>query len=116
MILLNNVCKYLKENQPTKESKEVNETLLTVLMSLEGAYLKYKEPFIEQQLKNFAGIYAQSNGWVRYIKKQFLKEIGISLGDLKRELKILEAEGRIQYHRFAQQTFIELIDVQENEK
>lgn len=113
---MNNVYNYLKENQPVPKSKAINDTLLTVLMTLEGAVLKNKDYFLEEQLREFTSIYAQSNGWVRYIKKQFLKEIGISLGDLKRELKLLEAEGLICYHRFAQQTFIELIDVQQTEK
>lgn len=108
-MLVSKIYTYLKEKQPTKQPDEVTDALLVVLMALEGSYLKTKNLFLEQQLKTFGLIYGEANGWVQYTKKRFLKENEMPLGELKRELKFLEAEGYIQYHRFAQQTFIELI-------
>ena len=104
------VCDYLKTKKKCKQQKEVIDALLVALMSLEVTYNRTKSDYLFLQLKDFGLVYGEANGWVHYTKKNFLKEMQISLGDLKRELKLLEAEGRIRYHRLAHQTFIELVE------
>ena len=104
------VCNYLKEMEKPRQQREVRDALLVALMSLEVTYNRTKNDYLFLHLKDFGLVYGEANGWVHYTKKKFLKDIQISLGDLKRELKLLEAEGRIRYHRLAHQTFIELIE------